>query len=267
MGVATHAFNVAKQQQMATKEKKRCGTLCQHPGCWQATKTVYQTPTNYLSYLNGIEKRKKRRDYVNRRVSLAASSQRGSVVVLPTLKINTLEHNDICRHECPNMHPQFVALSSLTGAKKDKQVQSHLPGLSGPKIHHVQMLLEYDEGDYNSLVNNSMHYTPVLVWQPKRRNQYSQRALKSHATSRTLDKLPTQHDLYGGARSLSRTNMLSSTLQYQRSAVIPAHCIRRVQQGDGVGRRKPLLVSRTDLTDTFSLSKTSQVSKVILASN
>ena len=217
---------------MATGGKNRCGPLCQHPGCWHATEKVYRRPTDYLNYLNEIERRRK---YDNGGVSKPTASH-NTFDGLPTLKVNTLEHNEICDHRGISMHRQRQSklLSSFTDAEKYQQVPFHIPALNEPKIHHVQMLLEDGKDDYNSLGDNKLmeiSYTPVLLWKPRKQNQYFQPALKSPDTSLTLKKLHTQSH-HSGDRSLSKTTTLPPTSgpQYQGSEVAPLLALEGVKR-------------------------------------
>lgn len=236
---------------MATGGKKRCGAVCQHPGCWQATKKVYKMPTDYL---NQIETRKRLKEHGG---SVHADSRRSSYTEdgLPTLKVKTLGCDNMHEHRRLNTFPQSIAIPSLTGSVRRKRVQSHLLAPSRPEIHHVQMLLEDD--DNFIIINKPMEvtYTPVLLWKPGRQKQHSQRALKPPGgTIFTLDKLPREYYL-SKARILSRATVLTpiSHPESRRSVETPARCVG----GEGRGRRNSLVVCRTDLTNVLPPTKAS----------
>lgn len=241
---------------MATGGKERCGALCQHPGCWQATKKVYKTPAGYLSKIEISKKM-----YQSGRIPTPVDSQRNSYTAdgLPTLKVNTLGCDGIHEHKCPKTYPHTLVLPSLAGAAKAKQVQSPF---RAPEIHHVQFLLEDDDDDYSSLVNKPMEvtYTPVLLWKPGRQKRHSQQIAKSTATSLTLDKVPREHYL-SEARSLSRkpTPAPASYPEFCRSPATPT---LHTRVGEAQGRRSPLVVCRTDLTNALPPSKASLQSRV-----
>ena len=249
---------------------RRCGELCQHPGCWytqQCTPSVYQTPYRYSQYLSEIVNSKKPRQHTKGECALIRNfvfqdnnyflvihESSYTVDGLPTLKVQIFNNDSIHEQKPPKTLPRTL---------HRKNPKSKYHNSTEPKIRYAEMKLE-DEGeqdlysscDHSGRDDAEFTFSPLLIWKPGCSINPKLKSFISKATPKSqiiFPEIPQRTQNF-----VSETGLVSSIPVRKSDNSVnstPLHVAV-------TGNRSPLLVRKTNLTDMLPPHKENQRNRV-----